>query len=611
MKKKNRILVLGLTFSMVISSGSLTGCDSAAGSMGKKTTGVEYEGADYELSEESSSDSGIDAVDPGTVDDETKKTAENRTDAEKSTKTEESQTDSGLWEKASTTPYGKYPELVTYTLGQMSGANNSNLPAGNTYEDSAYTRYLKEILNVQNENAYMEREDRYDEYVNVLVNDHTLPDVLVVSDRETLNVLVENDMVEDLTEVYANCTSPRIKAMYNSYGSQLLGAGTFDGKLMALPEAVIDHGPCLLWMRKDWMDQLGLAEPKTLEEAMDIIQIFQENRMGAEEGEDPVGLVCDTNFVSTTSQNYSVEPIFEKFYSYPRRWIKDKDGEIIYGSLTEETRSAVAYLRELYERGILDQNFALRAQNNLRDLVVEGKCGAFFGLWWAPNNPLMDVAENDPEADWEPYYLTAEYQEKDNVYASFRDNKYVVVRKGYEHPEIVMKIISVLFDYSRFEDEENADEINSYFALNVDPTARPLVINVDYNEAIYNVTKDIRRVMSGKQKASNLSALEKSYYDACMKYLSGKNVTVEDWAAYKSRISAVGVLVDGHYSSVRRPYLVDSDGEIPNMLASLEKNAFIQMIMGEQPMDYFDTFVEEWYDQGGRELTEKIREENS
>lgn len=82
-------------------------------------------------------------------------------------------------------------------------------------------------------------------------------------------------MVEDLTEVYANCTSPRIKAMYNSYGPQLLGAGTFDGKLMALPEAVIDHGPCLLWMRKDWMDQLGLAEPETLEEAMDIIQVFR------------------------------------------------------------------------------------------------------------------------------------------------------------------------------------------------------------------------------------------------------------------------------------------------------------------------------------------------
>lgn len=31
-------------------------------------------------------------------------------------------------EYASTTPDGKYPELVTYTLGKMTGANNSNLP---------------------------------------------------------------------------------------------------------------------------------------------------------------------------------------------------------------------------------------------------------------------------------------------------------------------------------------------------------------------------------------------------------------------------------------------------------------------------------------------------
>ena len=268
-KKKNRILVLGLTFSMLISSGSLTGCDSAAGNMGKETTGVEYEEADYELSEESCSDSGIDAADPGTVDNETEKTAENRTDAEKSTETEESQTDnstdSGLWKKASTTPYGKYPELVTYTLGQMSGANNSNLPAGNTYEDSAYTRYLKEILNVQNENAYMEREDRYDEYVNVLVNDHTLPDVLVVSDRETLKELVDNDLVEDLSEVYENCTSERIKEMFESYGSGLLDSVRFNGKLMAIPETVTDHGPRLMWLRKDWMDKLGLEDPKTLE----------------------------------------------------------------------------------------------------------------------------------------------------------------------------------------------------------------------------------------------------------------------------------------------------------------------------------------------------------
>lgn len=109
---------------------------------------------------------------------------------EKDVKAEEKE-----WEEAENTPYGKYPELVTYTLGQMSGANNSNLPEGNTYEDNAYTRYLRKMLNIQNESVYMEREERYDEYVNILVKDHTLPDVLVVSDRETLHELVENDLV--------------------------------------------------------------------------------------------------------------------------------------------------------------------------------------------------------------------------------------------------------------------------------------------------------------------------------------------------------------------------------------------------------------------------------
>lgn len=510
------------------------------------------------------------------------------------------------WEKAATSPYGAYPELVTYTLGQMNGANNSNLPDQNTYEDNAYTRYLRKMLNIQNDNVYMEREDRYDELVNILAKDQTLPDVLVISDRAILKELVENDLIEDLTDVYENCTTPRIKEMFESYGSDLWDMGSFDGRLMAIPETVTDHGPRLLWLRKDWMDELGLEEPKTLEDAFDIIESFVINKMGTSDGEEPVGLVCDTDLVGNTSSSYSVEPVFDKFHASPQQWV-NQNGQIVYGSVTQETKNALSYLHELYERGVLDQNFALRAQNNLRDLVVDGKCGAFFGLWWTPNNPLVDVYEKNKESDWEPYYL--QKSETDDAYDSFRDNKYVVVRKGYEHPKIVMKIISVLFDYTRYE-ANDADEVNEYFALNVDPTARPLVINVDYNEATFQITKDIRAVEDGTKKEESLSAIEKSYYDACESFLHGKSSTPADWAAYKSRISAVGLLVDGGYQSEERRYLDDTDGELPKSLQQLEKKSFIQIIMGEKPISYFDTFVKEWYDQGGEEITEQIRKTN-
>lgn len=518
--------------------------------------------------------------------------------------------DQRAWEEAASTPYGKYPELVTYTLGQMSGSNNSNLPEGETYEDNAYTRYLREMLNIQNDNIYMENEDRYDEFVNVIVKDRKLPDILVISDRDILMELVENDLVEDLTEVYEKCTTDRIKEMYDSYGEELLKAGTFDSRLLALPETVIDHGPRFLWLRKDWMDQLGLEEPKDWEDAVQILKAFQENRMGAEEGEDPIGLICDTSLIVNTSSNYSIEPIFEMFRAYPQKWQLTDSGEAIYGSLTEETKSALSYLNTLYESGVLDPNFALRAQNNLRDLVVEGKCGAFFGLWWSPNNPLMEEISRDPDSDWEPYYLTQEYQGQDNTLAAFRDNKYVVVRKGYAHPEIVMKIISVLFDYTRYE-AKDAEAMNQYFGLNVDPTARPLVINVDYNEATYTMTEHIRDVLDGAMKEEELSLAERSYYDACRNYLEGDSYTAEDWASYKSRVSAVGLLVDASYRPPSRRYLHDVNIELPQSLQNLEKNAFLQIIMGRQPISYFDEFVEEWYKQGGEELTRQVQKDIS
>ena len=88
-----------------------------------------------------------------------------------------------------------------------------------------------------------------------------------------------------------------------------------------------------------------VEEPKTLEDAFDIVEAFVQNRMGTAEGEEPVGLVCDTDLVGSTSSSYSVDPVFDKFGSSPRKWI-NQNGEIVYGSVTEETRNALSYLHE-------------------------------------------------------------------------------------------------------------------------------------------------------------------------------------------------------------------------------------------------------------------------
>ena len=505
-------------------------------------------------------------------------------------------------EEAAHSPYGKYPDTVTYTLGKISGANNANLPVGASYEKNAYTKYLKEMLNIQNEDIFeLEDGSTYEQAVEMAIEDNDIPDVLVVKGRDTLKRLLSKGMIEDLSDVYEECTTERIKEMYDSYGKGLLGSATFNGKLYAFPDTVIDHGAMLLWMRADWIEELGLSEPETLEDAMEIIRRFIDADMAGNGS--TIGLACNTELVSGSSTTYGVDPIFTQFGAVPGKWTLDSSGNVVYGSVMEETKSALAYLNELYRDGILDSHFLLRKTENLDQMVADGKCGALFGKWWAPNNPLSTTSKGNKAAVWRPYLLTGQ---KKATLESYNDWQYVVVRKGYKHPEIVGKYVSVLFDYTRY-DDRNARDINDYFSMNVDPTARPMNINVDYWDGLYRTTESIQKALDGEVRVQELTGIEKAYYEACKSYMNGTLTTVNAWAAYASRIQAVSLLSESG-RGILPLSMGEADGEVPQHLQRLETEAFLQIVCGEKPLEYFEEFVQEWYQEGGEELTRKVRE---
>ena len=95
-----------------------------------------------------------------------------------------------------------------------------------------------------------------------------LPDVMIVEDRETLVSLAQKGLIADLTQAFETCASDGLVEMYDSYEVSALEAAMVDGRLMALPEPSFVDGPNLLWLRKDWMDALGLEEPETMEDAI-------------------------------------------------------------------------------------------------------------------------------------------------------------------------------------------------------------------------------------------------------------------------------------------------------------------------------------------------------
>lgn len=514
---------------------------------------------------------------------------------------------------ARTTPYGKYPEQLTYTLGKLSGANNSNLPDGETYENNAYTRLLNERLNVQNQDVFEAMDEQYTDSVTMVIAQNDLPDVMIVEDLDELQYLVDNDMIADLTDSYNNCMSDTIKNIYGSYGRDILDVVTFGGKIMAIPETNISDGPNLIWLRKDWMDALGLSAPRTLSDVEEIIRQFKEKDPGHNGAGNTVGLVCDTSLCGGCgySSEYTLDIIFAAYGAFPKQWIYDEDGNVVYGSVQPEAKEALAHIHELYKEGILDQDFLMRTSSNLIELIVDGQCGSFFGPWWAPNNPLMQAVEQNKDAEWQPYLIATEKSGLTSYHTLNPSGKYIVVRKGYEYPEIACKIVSVLFDYLRYNDRDN-QEIVDYYKENVDPTARPFAINVDYNNALQICYGELNHVFAGDKSADDLNVLEYSYYEACESYLKdAENASAEDWAAYTSRITACKILNDGRTNKVESLYFGETETMVTDWwsLENLESDTYLKIVTGESSLDEFDRFVENWYQNGGETITKEVRAE--
>lgn len=519
-------------------------------------------------------------------------------------------------EEARTTPFGAYPETIEYTLGKMTSVNNSNMPENDTYTDNAYTRYIKSVINVQNVDVFEANDSQYDTNVSMVISMGSLPDIMVVSSQDEVEQLVEAGLIEDLTESYNNCISDRIRKMYESYGDSLKDMVTYDGKIMALPETNITDGPNLVWLRKDWMDKLGLSEPHTIDDVVNIVKHFISEDPG-NNGEDAsgkpntVGLAVDTDVTGECgySSEFLLDIIFACFGAYPKQWIMNDDGEIVYGSVTDEAKEALSYISGLYNQGVIDNDFLLRTSTNICELIENGLCGSFFGPWWAPNNPLANAVSRNPDANWQPYLIATDSDGTTSYHSQNPCYKYVVVRKGYEHPEIAAKMISVMFDKVRF-DCTDSEEFKNYYQLNVEPTARPLSINVDYNNALSICYRNIDAAISGRKNPDSLELLERSFYDACSEYIKNANKTSTQWAAYMSRIKACSLIAQDNIKVVDSLYFKTTDTMKSHWwrLKAKEKEAYLKIISGEEDISYFDTFVKEWNEQGGQTITSEVSE---
>lgn len=154
------------------------------------------------------------------------------------------------------------------------------------------------------------------------------------------------------------------------------------------------------------MEKLGLSVPETIDDVKHIALTFaEENPANQEMGN--IGLAVSTTLYGGTgiSSEYGMNLIFASFGAYPGRWLTDAEGMPVYGSVQPNVKDALGMLADWYQEGVLDRDFLIRTQDDIAELIAQGRCGIFFAPWWAPNNPLWRCHETDPEADWQPFLI--------------------------------------------------------------------------------------------------------------------------------------------------------------------------------------------------------------
>lgn len=271
-------------------------------------------------------------------------------------------------------PYGPVADEKTVIhIGRAESANVS-YEEGEDSHNNYIVKYLQDNLNVEYVYDFSVDDSSYNTKVAMAIASGDMPDVMNVSYTQLVQ-LVNAGAVEDMTDAFYTYRSEGLAKCFDSTNGISEGLATFDGRLMAIPDIQpgMDAVP-LVYIRGDWMEELGLEAPETLDDIVNIAKTFMEKNPG---GNVSNGIAIDKDIVQKGGGAWHMNGLFTMFGAYPKMWLQQEDGSVVYGSVTEETKNALTEIRKLVQDGVIDPSFAVRDGDQCTEMISNGQAGIF------------------------------------------------------------------------------------------------------------------------------------------------------------------------------------------------------------------------------------------
>ena len=311
------------------------------------------------------------------------------------------------------------------------------------------------------------------EKINLMINSGDLPDVFMNGiDANTIITYQGQDIFVPVTDYITPEIMPNLYSVLEANPEYLAAMYAPDGEIWGFPYIEEMYGlVCnqgILSINQNWLDNLGLEMPTTLDEFKEVLIAFRDNDAngnGDPSDEIPFMFRIGTSSIGSWRNNQSIGQFFGCWGQADKgdRLALDDEGNVICTATTEAYKEGLKWFHELYEEGLIWADFALNDEAAytaaLNSEVATVGAVVHFSI--------IDVVPAERRAEYSavPYLQgpNGEYGCKENI-SEMHSVINTAITTACEDPELVASVIDAFYEPQRSV-ETNWGAIGMYYQI--------------------------------------------------------------------------------------------------------------------------------------------------
>jgi putative aldouronate transport system substrate-binding protein len=409
----------------------------------------------------------------------------------------------------------------------------------------------------------------YLQKISLYIASDTLPDIVRFNSYDHFS-FISTDTLLELSQYLPDY--PTLKRAMPDVVWDLV---TVDSKIYTVPSYNYP-GKYSFYMRKDWLDNLGLQVPTSTEELRVVLKAFTFDDPDKNGKNDTVGL--GTEYAITDVRTNSFMPMFGYFGMQPTAYY-EKDGRAYNPALTEQYKQALDYCRTLYavDKSV-DQDIFIIQGDQAKHNIANGKVGTAKGWWNLICETMYDQLKMDeivPGAEW---IVVNEIEGPNGDYGMASNDNVSFSTSISAHSPHIGKCLELL----NYLATDEGFMMSSYGIKDVHYT-------VDANGEFADRTEEGAKAMTDKW----LDILSQIVYRVDF----FQNIQMKVLPNYAPYIMTAreGKMYSNMFEGISTP-------ESQKYKADLDKlmlDWFVKFVTGKEPMDKFPEYVAEYKAKGG------------